>query len=402
MWVILLLVASVRGMTLGSGDTFILDDEEQRQLLFKPRRKRGRVTGGTRVGSPKIFPSFASMRNPRKSYVELGDGSTPEMMEYQFSSNCGALILDDYHVLTAAHCCHLNVTAANMYVKNGKVYKLPPRRNEDMMAVTVGTVMYTGLDVKKHAVDTIIYHPKWFGEKYDKRHPKTGDRQDSYDFAILKTKTKLGVGTSSVQVGKIGTKAEFDEYVKSDKAECQAVGMGFMTGQKRNEKLQKIRVWWRESGCTTLKGYEKPKTVTQFKLNNKNCYDGKRSRNKNGYWGETFSPLAYDKKIEMEKGDSGSPLYCRINGVWKSFGVKCCGVRGGGDRLGGFGFWGVPFSVIDWIVDKTDYQAPLSSSSPTKKSSPKEKEKKPSSKKKEKKSWKWGYQYYFKYYYKFY
>ena len=238
--------------------------------------------------------------------------------------------------------------------------------------------MYRGLHVKKHRVDKIIYHPNWAGENYRKRHSKTGQKQDNFDLAILKTKTKLGVGTKTVQAGKIGTQEEFDAYVKTDKAECQAVGMGIMANQRKNEKLQKTRVWWRELGCTTLKGYEKPKTRTQYKLNKKNCYHFK-TKKRDGYWGETFTPLAYDKNIQMERGDSGSPLYCRINGVWKSFGVKCCGLKGGGNKLGGMGFWGVPFAVIDWIIANSDYQG--------------------ESKKKESgKTWKWGYVYYYKYY----
>ena len=37
-----------------------------------PRRKRGRMTGGTRVESPTTFPAFAVLRNKRRAYVELG------------------------------------------------------------------------------------------------------------------------------------------------------------------------------------------------------------------------------------------------------------------------------------------------------------------------------------------
>ena len=94
-----------------------------------------------------MFPSYASVRNVNQAYVELGDGSTRHLTELQYSAHCGALILDDYHVLTAAHCTYWNTSAA-MELKrqpDGSYKTISHNaRNEDLFAITAGTVMYHG------------------------------------------------------------------------------------------------------------------------------------------------------------------------------------------------------------------------------------------------------------------
>ena len=105
------------------------------------------TTHTNRVESPTMFPSFAAMRNKNKAVVELGDGSTRHLSEYQYSPQCGCLILDDYHVLTAAHCTYWNTSAAMEVRKQADgSYKTISHgaRNEDLFVISAGTVMYHG------------------------------------------------------------------------------------------------------------------------------------------------------------------------------------------------------------------------------------------------------------------
>ena len=162
--------------------------------------------------------------------------------------------------------------------------------------------MYHGLDVKRHEVDKIIYHPKSRSnfrnsmilsrkplksgtvKTFRKRDPMAGITANMIlqssrlkpllesvilTFFRIPRKFLWNLGSPKVQVGQIGTKDEFEQYVKKHKAECYgnfvsyisntnfwhpieilALGMGIMGGQKKNDKLQKQRVWWTGMACS--------------------------------------------------------------------------------------------------------------------------------------------------------
>ena len=95
-----------------------------------------------------------------------------------------------------------------------------------------------------------------------------------------------------------------------------------MKGQKKNDKLQKMQVWQSDLGCSAPKGTPAC-TRTSWKTDKtcRKCFNWKALNRRRGYWMETFTPLAYNKYKKTMKGDSGSPLYCKIDGKWKSFGV---------------------------------------------------------------------------------
>ena len=76
------------------------------------------------------------------------------------------------------------------------------------------TTPLSWLDAKRHKVDKIIYHPKWFGADFEKPDPKDGKDNAEYDFCIIKLKTSLGIGTPTIQAGIIGTTDEYNKYVK--------------------------------------------------------------------------------------------------------------------------------------------------------------------------------------------
>ena len=169
-------------------------------------------------------------------------------------------------------------------------------------SVTSFRVMYHGLDVKRHEVDKIIYHPKSRSnflsfiilsrnkplksgtvKTFRKRDPMAGITASMIlqssrlkpllesvilTFFRIPRKFLWNLGSPKVQVGQIGTKDEFEQYVKKHKAECYgnprfskilnififililALGMGIMGGQKKNDKLQKQRVWWTGMACS--------------------------------------------------------------------------------------------------------------------------------------------------------
>ena len=131
-----------------------------------------------------------------------------------------------------------------------------------------------------------------------------------------------------------------------------------MKDQKKNDKLQKLRVWQSDLGCSAPKGTPKC-TKTSWKTDKtcRKCFNWKSLNRRRGYWMETFSPLSYDKYKKTQKGDSGSPLYCKIDGKWKSFGVSSFGVSGKNPHrnVGGIAAWGVPFPFIDWIKEARYY-----------------------------------------------
>ena len=200
--------------------------------------KQSRIIGGKKVGSADLFPSFVSIRKNGGHF-------------------CGGVILDEYRVLTAAHC---RITGSD--------------------SVFVGGIDYDGSDMEqKVGIYNVTNHR-------DYSFPKN-------DISVVQLAKKLDFSTSRVQPIEIGSEKEF-EKVKNGGGACHIVGHGKFDG--------------RRSVSTQLK------TARQV-MSTRKC------RNYGDNSGNCFLTRDNDAGSQGCMGDSGGPLYCEIGDVMKLFGI---------------------------------------------------------------------------------
>ena len=201
--------------------------------------KHSRIIGGKKVGSADLFPSFVSIRKNGGHF-------------------CGGVILDEYRVLTAAHC---RITGSD--------------------SVFVGGIDYDGSDMEqKVGIYNVTNHR-------DYSFPKN-------DISVVQLAKKLDFSTSRVQPIEIGSEKEF-EKVKNGDGTCHIVGHGKIDGQR--------------SVSTQLK------TARQVYMSTRNCqYYGDNT-------GNCFLTRDNDAGSQGCRGDSGGPLYCEIGNEMKLFGI---------------------------------------------------------------------------------
>ena len=155
--------------------TTIKDAQTDEETEITAIEKQSRIINGTKVGSPELFPSFASIR--------------------KYGGHiCGGVILDEYRILTASHC---RITEGHKVVVGGIKYDSSDRKQE------VGII-----NVTNH-------------EEYS---------FPSNDITVVQLAEKLDF-SDRVRPIELGSEEEF-EKVKNGDGACHIVGHGKVDGQK--------------------------------------------------------------------------------------------------------------------------------------------------------------------------
>jgi len=247
------------------------------------KKKRGRVVGGTDARIEE-FPFYVNFKR-------------------NFRPFCGGTILDETHILTAAHC-----------------------------KIRAGDTVTYGTDVRSTrenviSVSSAVAHPDV---------SEIGVWWMDYQIATLSSPIPF---SNKAKVVEFGSESEFDNMVKKGQAQCVVTGMGRAGkgGSKvYKEKLQKGEQTYVPSGCAMYYRSKGPDP----KVNNCFLTTGKG-------------------KVSGCPGDSGGPLFCKISGSWKQFGVASFAQVSCNGNTG----WWSPIAVKDWIAKNSNFKGVTSSRS---------------------------------------
>ena len=237
--------------------------------------KINRVVGGT-IAIPHSYPWQVSLR--------LGGGS----FHY-----CGGSIIDEYHILTAAH-CDFSVTGGELVIAGDHVY------GQSIPQVEEG-IQYSGESVHTH--------------------PQYGSSQGapSYDFQIIKLAEKIKFND---KVQPICLPEETEQFEEND---CILTGWGFTDGWEQTD----------------------PQFLMQAKLPTMTNTECDRR-----WGGIDESMICAGNGISSAcNGDSGGPLVCKNSaGFYQLAGVVSWGQQGcTPNNLPSV--FGRVTSVLDWIED---------------------------------------------------
>jgi len=216
------------------------------------RQKRGRLKGGTKVNSASKYPSYVSI---------LGYGR---------SHFCGGTILDEYTILSAAHCAPKIEKDKILYGTNKRGDKND--KNQDRFKIGIKSQNAIGSELPNHL---------W--EK---------------DVIVIKLKEPMKLGPTAKKV-ELGTYNEFIQHVLLAKKKCTVIGNGRTdVHRKYSDTLKEGKTQlavhtsydWHQCG--------------PFKADATNC----------------MLFLNTDNAL-IAQGDSGGPIFCDVNGRMKQFGV---------------------------------------------------------------------------------
>ncbi|MBJ2148522.1 trypsin-like serine protease [Vibrio sp. IB15] len=240
------------------------------------------------------FPSMASLFIDRIDY----DGV------YSIGQYCGATILDNYHVLTAAHCIYDD--------EDAQLFTVVVPQLQD-------TSLFPSGGVQKVRVSDVYYRTD-YSDLEANLLPN--------DIAILKLESSLGLSSSAET-----RIPDFDTY-RSISNNFVAVGHGnTKSGEDNTTLLQKVDLTYVDTiNCKAVFG----PLVTDKQI----CFNGNGPDN--GLYGGTC------------QGDSGGPVFWKNGSTYEQVGITSFGPRKCGDGLGVTSVFTEIFDYKDWITDVTN------------------------------------------------
>ncbi|MBE8574704.1 S1 family peptidase [Vibrio sp. OPT18] len=240
------------------------------------------------------FPSMASLFIDRIDY----DGV------YSTGPYCGATILDNYHVLTAAHCIYGD--------EEGQLFTVVVPQLQD-------TSLFPNGGVQKVRVSDVYYRSD-YSDLEANLLPN--------DIAILKLESSLGLSTSAETQIPI-----FDTY-RGINNSFVAVGHGnTKSGEDSTNLLQRVDLTYVDTiNCKAVFG----SLVTEKQI----CFNGNGPDN--GLYGGTC------------QGDSGGPVFWENGSTYEQVGITSFGPTTCGAGIGVTSVFTEIYDYKDWITDVTN------------------------------------------------
>ncbi|MEZ8792667.1 trypsin-like serine protease [Vibrio splendidus] len=240
------------------------------------------------------FPSMASLFIDRIDY----DGV------YSTGPYCGATILDNYHVLTAAHCIYDD--------ENAQLFTVVVPQLQD-------TSLFPSGGVQKVRVSDVYYRSD-YSDLEANLLPN--------DIAILKLESSLGLTSSSeTEIPDFATYRDINNSFV-------AVGHGnTKSGEDNTTLLQKVNLTYVDTiNCKAVFGA----LVTDKQI----CFNGNGPDN--GLYGGTC------------QGDSGGPVFWKNGATYEQVGITSFGPRVCGAGIGVTSVFTEIYDYKDWITDVTN------------------------------------------------
>ncbi|MFA0524407.1 trypsin-like serine protease [Vibrio sp. 10N.222.52.C3] len=239
------------------------------------------------------FPSMASLFIDRIDY----DGV------YSTGPYCGATILDNYHVLTAAHCIYGD--------ENAQLFTVVVPQLED-------TSLFPNGSIQKVRVSEVYYRTDY---------SNSINQLLRNDIAILKLEASLNLQSSAETVI-----PQFDTYLNAAN-DFVAVGHGDIeTDVDGTTLLQQVDLTYVDT--LNCKGVFGP-LVTDKQI----CFNGNGPNN--GLYGGTC------------QGDSGGPVFWKNGSTYEQVGITSFGPTTCGDDIGVTSVFTEVYDYKDWITDVT-------------------------------------------------
>ncbi|TKG05685.1 trypsin-like serine protease [Vibrio sp. F13] len=239
------------------------------------------------------FPSMASLFIDRIDY----DGV------YSTGPYCGATILDNYHVLTAAHCIYGD--------ENAQLFTVVVPQLED-------TSLFPNGSIQKVRVSEVYYRTDY---------SNSINQLLRNDIAILKLEASLNLQSSAETVI-----PQFDTYLNAAN-DFVAVGHGDIeTDVDGTTLLQQVDLTYVDTlNCKAVFG----PLVTDKQI----CFNGNGPNN--GLYGGTC------------QGDSGGPVFWKNGSTYEQVGITSFGPTTCGDDIGVTSVFTEVYDYKDWITDVT-------------------------------------------------
>ncbi|MCG9640150.1 trypsin-like serine protease [Vibrio sp. Isolate34] len=240
------------------------------------------------------FPSMASLFIDRIDY----DGV------YSTGPYCGATILDNYHVLTAAHCIYDD--------QDVQLFTVVVPQLED-------TSLFPNGSIQKVRVSDVFYRTDY---------SDSTDQLLRNDIAILKLEASLNLQSSAETII-----PQFDTYLNAANG-FVAVGHGDIeTDVDGTTLLQQVDLTYVDTpNCKAVFG----PLVTDKQI----CFNGKGPNS--GLYGGTC------------QGDSGGPVFWENDATYEQVGITSFGPRVCGDDIGVTSVFTEIYDYKDWITDVTN------------------------------------------------
>ncbi|MEZ9658118.1 MULTISPECIES: trypsin-like serine protease [unclassified Vibrio] len=239
------------------------------------------------------FPSMASLFIDRIDY----DGV------YSTGPYCGATILDNYHVLTAAHCIYGD--------ENAQLFTVVVPQLED-------TSLFPNGSIQKVRVSEVYYRTDY---------SNSINQLLRNDIAILKLEASLNLQSSAETVI-----PQFETYLNAAN-DFVAVGHGDIeTDVDGTTLLQQVDLTYVDTlNCKAVFG----PLVTDKQI----CFNGNGPNN--GLYGGTC------------QGDSGGPVFWKNGSTYEQVGITSFGPTTCGDDIGVTSVFTEVYDYKDWITDVT-------------------------------------------------
>ncbi|GAL27634.1 secreted trypsin-like serine protease [Vibrio variabilis] len=223
------------------------------------------------------FPSFVSLYIDSREY----DG------RYSSGAYCGGTLLNDTHVMTAAHC----LSSFSTYDEGAVLFTsaVVGLENENRF-----------LNAEKQRVEAVFFHPN-FENNISRLLPN--------DIVILRLEQAVNGGSAVTRA----TSSEAGQY-RSLLASFVALGHGdVQTGVSGTAILQRADLFW-VSNFTCANNFNNGRFLTDNQI----CFSGATS-------------LLNGLKAGTCQGDSGGPIYWNDNGTFKQVGITSFGPAECGD-----------------------------------------------------------------------
>lgn len=238
------------------------------------RKKRGRVKGGTKVQSASKYPSFVSLA---------------KRWGHHF---CGGTILDETTILTAAHCAPTKHPGGHKVIFG--TTKRISSANRDALFRSNARTIKSSKDLGAAKATGI-----WGG----------------MDISIVKLEKPIPLGQNVKKV-ELGTWDEFINHVLIPKAKCTIMGNGDTDVKRQWSDTMKEAQVLLAVNTPSMTGSE----YGLFNADPNYCL-----------------MFANSDGALTGSGDSGGPIYCKVNGRQKQFGVLSFGTTTKStDRKNGF------------------------------------------------------------------
>ncbi|MFA0235721.1 trypsin-like serine protease [Vibrio sp. 10N.222.55.C7] len=240
------------------------------------------------------FPSMASLFIDRIDY----DGV------YSTGPYCGATILDNYHVLTAAHCIYGDESV--------QLFTVVVPQLED-------TSLFPDGSIQKVRVSDVFYRSD-YSDLESNLLPN--------DIAILKLESSLGLSSSAE------TQIPVFETYRDINNSFVAVGHGnTKSGEDSTTLLQRVDLTYVDTiNCKAVFG----PLVTEKQI----CFNG------NGPDNDLYGGTC--------QGDSGGPVFWKNGATYEQVGITSFGPRVCGADIGVTSVFTEIFDYKDWITDVTN------------------------------------------------